>query len=54
LVQRVVAEVLGRWRQVSWVLDADLRGFFEAIDHQWLVAPSVASLARPPPSHKGP
>jgi RNA-directed DNA polymerase len=24
-------------RQVNWVLDADIRGFFEAISHQWLV-----------------
>jgi group II intron reverse transcriptase/maturase len=23
--------------QVNWVLDADIRGFFEAIDHEWLV-----------------
>jgi retron-type reverse transcriptase len=22
---------------VSWVLDADIRGFFDAIDHEWLV-----------------
>jgi len=24
-------------RKVNWVLDADIRGFFEAIDHAWLV-----------------
>jgi RNA-directed DNA polymerase len=24
-------------RKVNWVLDADVRGFFEAIDHGWLV-----------------
>jgi group II intron reverse transcriptase/maturase len=24
-------------RQVNWVLDADIRGFFDAIDHGWLV-----------------
>lgn len=24
-------------RQVSWVLDADIRGFFDAIDHEWLM-----------------
>lgn len=24
-------------RKVNWVLDADIRGFFEAIDHDWLV-----------------
>jgi retron-type reverse transcriptase len=24
-------------RKVNWVLDADIRGFFEAIDHKWLV-----------------
>ncbi len=23
-------------RKVSWVLDADVRGFFDAIDHEWL------------------
>jgi len=24
-------------RSVSWVLDADIRGFFDAIDHEWLM-----------------
>jgi retron-type reverse transcriptase len=24
-------------RRVNWVLDADIRGFFDAIDHEWLV-----------------
>jgi len=24
-------------RKVNWVLDADIRGFFDAIDHQWMV-----------------
>jgi len=24
-------------RQVNWVLDVDIRGFFDAIDHEWLV-----------------
>ena len=24
-------------RKVNWVFDADVRGFFDAIDHQWLV-----------------
>ncbi len=24
-------------RKVSWVLDADIRGFFDAIDHDWLM-----------------
>jgi RNA-directed DNA polymerase len=24
------------WRKVSWVLDVDIRGFFDAIDHGWL------------------
>jgi group II intron reverse transcriptase/maturase len=24
-------------RPVSWVLDADIRGFFDAIDHEWLM-----------------
>ena len=26
-----------RWREVGWVLDADIRGFFDAIDHGWLM-----------------
>ena len=26
-----------RRRKVNWVLDADIRGFFDAIDHEWLV-----------------
>jgi retron-type reverse transcriptase len=24
-------------RRVNWVLDADIRGFFDALDHGWLV-----------------
>jgi len=24
-------------RKINWVLDADIRGFFDAIDHEWLV-----------------
>lgn len=24
-------------RKVSWVLDADIRGYFDAIAHEWLV-----------------
>ncbi len=24
-------------RKVSWVLDADIRGFFDAINHEWLI-----------------
>jgi RNA-directed DNA polymerase len=32
------AVVVGiHWRKVSWVLDADIRGFFDAIDHGWLL-----------------
>jgi RNA-directed DNA polymerase len=26
-----------RRKKVNWVLDADIRGFFDAIDHKWLV-----------------
>jgi group II intron reverse transcriptase/maturase len=26
-----------RHKKVNWVLDADIRGFFDAIDHEWLV-----------------
>ena len=26
-----------RMKKVNWVLDADIRGFFDAIDHEWLV-----------------
>lgn len=25
------------WKKVNWVLDADIRGFFDAINHEWLV-----------------
>lgn len=24
-------------RKVNWVLDVDIRGFFDAIDHEWLI-----------------
>ena len=24
-------------QQVNWVLDADVQGFFDAIDHTWLI-----------------
>jgi group II intron reverse transcriptase/maturase len=26
-----------RSKKVNWVLDADIRGFFDAIDHEWMV-----------------
>jgi group II intron reverse transcriptase/maturase len=26
-----------RYRQVGWVLDTDIRGFYDAIDHEWLM-----------------
>jgi RNA-directed DNA polymerase len=26
-----------KWRKVSWVLDADIRGFYDTIDHAWLM-----------------
>jgi group II intron reverse transcriptase/maturase len=26
-----------RWRKVNWVLDADIRAFFDTIDHEWLI-----------------
>jgi RNA-directed DNA polymerase len=28
---------LGLGKKVSWILDADIRGFFDAIDHGWLM-----------------
>jgi group II intron reverse transcriptase/maturase len=31
------ALVVALHRKVSWVLDADIRGYFDAIDHEWLV-----------------
>jgi group II intron reverse transcriptase/maturase len=31
------AAVAIRRKRVNWVLDADIRGFFDAIDHEWLV-----------------
>jgi group II intron reverse transcriptase/maturase len=31
-----LATAIGR-RKVNWVLDADIRGFFDAIDHGWMV-----------------
>jgi retron-type reverse transcriptase len=24
-------------KKVNWILDADVKGFFDAIDHQWLI-----------------
>ena len=27
-------------KKVNWVLDADIRGFFDTIDHEWLVGSS--------------
>jgi RNA-directed DNA polymerase len=26
-----------RWGKVSWVLDADIRSFFDTIDHEWML-----------------
>jgi hypothetical protein len=37
-------------KRVNWVLDADIRGFFDAIDHGWLVKfleHRIADWARP-------
>jgi len=31
------ALAVGLRRKISWVLDADIRGFFDAIDHGWLM-----------------
>ena len=31
-------------RKVNWVLDADIRGFFDSIDHEWLVSSSSTGL----------
>jgi RNA-directed DNA polymerase len=31
-------------RKVSWVLDADIRGFYDAIDHEWMLRFSSAEL----------
>jgi len=32
------ALTVGIWRKkVNWVLDADIRGFFDTLDHEWLV-----------------
>ena len=25
------------WKKVNWILDADIRGFFDHLDHEWLV-----------------
>ena len=39
-------------RKVNWVLDADIRGFFDNIDHEWLLkfrgAPDCRSTDSPP------
>jgi retron-type reverse transcriptase len=36
--QALDALAVGIWgKQVNWVLDADIRGFFETLDHGWLV-----------------
>jgi group II intron reverse transcriptase/maturase len=26
-----------RWKKISWILDADIRGYFDAIDHEWMM-----------------
>ena len=26
-----------RWKKISWILDADIRGYFDSIDHGWLM-----------------
>jgi RNA-directed DNA polymerase len=26
-----------RWKQISWILDADISGFFDNINHQWMM-----------------
>ena len=34
-------------RKVSWVLDADIRGFFDSLDHEWLVKFVAHRIADP-------
>jgi retron-type reverse transcriptase len=35
--QALDAIVVGiRYKKVNWVLDADIRGYFDTIDHEWL------------------
>jgi RNA-directed DNA polymerase len=34
-------------RKVSWVLDADIRGFYDAIDHGWLLRRERSRVWRP-------
>jgi retron-type reverse transcriptase len=34
-------------RKVNWVLDADIRGFFDAIDHEWLMRFLEHAIADP-------
>ena len=34
-------------KKVNWVLDADIRGFFDTIDHEWLVQVRRAPDRRP-------
>jgi len=36
--QALDALVIGfRWRKISWILDADICGFFDNINHQWMM-----------------
>jgi retron-type reverse transcriptase len=33
-------------KKVNWVLDADIRGFFDAINHEWLAMRAKSSSER--------
>jgi RNA-directed DNA polymerase len=35
-------------KKLNWVLDADIRGFFDPIDHEWMVKFLAAPCRRPP------
>ncbi|WP_318877645.1 hypothetical protein [Sinorhizobium meliloti] len=38
-------------QRVNWVLDADIRSFFDSVDHEWLLRCCITSIRLPFTGH---
>jgi RNA-directed DNA polymerase len=35
-----------QWKRVNWVLDADIRGFFDNVNHEWTMSVADRRILR--------